>query len=214
MDELLYLPVSIGEAIDKLSILDIKREKINREDQRLKEVIKEYDLLYEKLNPFIENNRNLYHSMKKINLIIWDQMNVLRDDKTINGESYLNLCKECIDCNDIRFRIKNKINLSTKSIIKEQKSYVTNALILNINQNIDNENSILIKMIEILSYVYDKLIIYSDYNIEILKSKFYHDNTIHFTDEEVHKYNYELNEQNYKIILNDNKLLKKIFDLI
>ena len=47
IDNILYLPVSLGEAIDKLSILDIKYEKIT--DNRRNDVKNEYDLLYDKL---------------------------------------------------------------------------------------------------------------------------------------------------------------------
>ena len=50
-NNLLYLPVSLGEAIDKITILDIKLEKIK--DNRKNDVQKEYDLLFEKLNNFI-----------------------------------------------------------------------------------------------------------------------------------------------------------------
>ena len=48
--------------------------------------------------------------MKKINLIIWDQMDTLRDG-SISDEYYMRLCRECINNNDIRFRIKNKIKV-------------------------------------------------------------------------------------------------------
>lgn len=43
--------------------------------------------------------------MKKINLIIWDQMDILKDSN-LNNENYIKLCKECVESNDIRFRIK------------------------------------------------------------------------------------------------------------
>ena len=47
--------------------------------------------------------------MKKVNLLIWDMMDILRDED-INEELYLKICKECSEYNDIRFRVKNKIN--------------------------------------------------------------------------------------------------------
>ena len=104
----LSLPVSLGEAIDKLTILDIKCDKI--QDNRKLDVQKEYDILYEKLKGFIETYNELYVSMKKVNLLIWNQMDILRDEN-ISDEDYIKLCRECIDSNDIRFRIKNKINV-------------------------------------------------------------------------------------------------------
>ena len=106
-NDLIYLPVSLGEAIDKLTILDIKLEKIK--DNRRLDVQKEYDLLYEKLKEYFNE---FYISLKKINLIIWDQMDILRDGN-LNDNDYFKLCKECIECNDIRFRIKNKINYNS-----------------------------------------------------------------------------------------------------
>ena len=79
MDSLIYLPVSIGEAIDKLTILDIKLNKIK--DHRRNDVKKEYDMLYEKLSIFIQTYQSLYKQMKHINLLIWDMMDKLRDGK-------------------------------------------------------------------------------------------------------------------------------------
>ena len=69
---LIYLPISIGEAIDKLTILDIKLDKIH--DIRRNDVKKEYDMLYDKLSIFIEKYKGLYLQMKHINLLIWNMM--------------------------------------------------------------------------------------------------------------------------------------------
>ena len=51
-------------------------------------------------------------------------------DKHITNDIYLKICKECIDMNDIRFRIKNKIYFISKSLLKEQKGYSINSLII------------------------------------------------------------------------------------
>jgi hypothetical protein len=59
--------------------------------------------------------------MKKANAIIWDMMDVLRTD--ISTEEYLKTCKDCIEFNDIRFRIKARINQASNSELREQKSY-------------------------------------------------------------------------------------------
>ena len=115
MDNLTYLPVSIGEAIDKLTILDIKLDKIK--DSRRNDVKREYDILYEKLSVFIETYKCLYKQMKHINLLIWDMMDILRDGN-VDEEKYLRICKECVEYNDIRFRVKNKINYVSKSLLK------------------------------------------------------------------------------------------------
>ena len=99
-----------------------------------KNVENEYNILYEKLKEFIEKYNELYNSMKKINIIIWKQMDDLRDNATFD-ENYMKLCKECIDSNDIRFRIKNKINLISNSFLKEEKSYKINRLLIELNLN-------------------------------------------------------------------------------
>ena len=88
MNEIIYLPVSLGESIDKLTILDIKLDNIK--DDRKNDVKIEYDLLYDRLKNFIDKYNDLYISMKKINLIIWNQMDSLRD-KNITNNMYLKI---------------------------------------------------------------------------------------------------------------------------
>jgi hypothetical protein len=175
-NDLLQLPVSLGEAIDKLTILDIKLDKIK--DNRKNDVQKEYDLLFEKLKSFIIDYTQLYTTMKKVNLLIWDMMDVLRDGN-VDEESYLKVCKECIEYNDIRFRVKNKINYVSKSILKEQKSYKINRLIIVINKETNN-NEIFLNIIKYLSFIYDEIIIISEFNLDYLKNYFNYDITILF----------------------------------
>jgi hypothetical protein len=201
----LSLPVSLGEAIDKLTILNIKFDKIK--DNRKLDVQKEYDILYEKLKGFIETYNELYISMKKVNLLIWDQMDILRDG-SISDEDYTKLCRECVDSNDVRFRIKNKINLISNSEIKEQKSYKINRIFIKLNCN-DDCISLFIKPIKYFSFIYDEIIIESSNNIEEIKKTFYYDNTI--------KYNIELKDDNFKqeyIFEKNNYLLNEIYEII
>ena len=182
MDSIISLPVSLGESIDKLTILHIKCDKIT--DRRKIDVQKEYDILYENLKGFIVKFDELYCSMKKINLIIWHQMDVLRDGTT-SDEDYMKLCKECIESNDIRFRIKNKINLISNSALKEQKSYKVNRLVIQLNCH-EQCFDLFIEPIKYFSYIYDEIIIQSSNNIvDKIKECFDYDNTI--------KYNIELN---------------------
>jgi hypothetical protein len=117
-----HLPTSIGEAIDKLTILDIKLERIS-DANRKADVQREHDALlkHSELNNFVQTHADLYTTMKKANAIIWDMMDVLRTD--ISTEEYLKTCKDCIEFNDIRFRIKARINQASNSELREQKSY-------------------------------------------------------------------------------------------
>jgi hypothetical protein len=197
MSENIYLPVSLGEAIDKLTILDIKIDNIK--DDRKIDVKVEYDLLFEKLKYFIDKYNDLYKSMKKINLIIWKQMDILRDDN-ITNDIYIKICKECIDMNDIRFRIKNKINLISKSLLKEQKGYKINRLIIEINNEINNILPFF-EPIKYYSFIYDEIIIYS--NNKELEIYFKYDPTIIFEEDNKHKNNiktYSFLENNYEKI--------------
>ncbi len=175
-NDILYLPVSLGEAIDKLTILDIKLDKIV--DNRKIDVKKEYNLLYEKLRDFIIKYQNLYQSMKKVNLLIWDMMDILRDGNE-DEEKYLRKCKESVEYNDIRFRVKNKINYVSKSILKEQKSYKINRLVIIINKE-SNTNEIFLNIIKYLSFIYDEIFIISEFNLDYLKNYFNYDITILF----------------------------------
>lgn len=179
--DILYLPVSIGEAIDKLTILDIKCEKIN--DVRKKEVKLEFDMLYDKLKDIVNDYSEFYKIMKIINKDIWDMMDILRDNKNINNAEYYEKCKDCIDANDIRFRIKNKINLISNSLLKEQKSYLINNILFFITDLKINIHDLL-NVIKYYSYIYDEVLIYSndDNIINYFKKELYYDTTIKYVE--------------------------------
>ena len=184
---ILYLPVSIGEGLDKLSILDIKLDKSN--DTRRIHILNEYNLLNTILKDYIETHTKLYNYIKKINLLIWDLMDILRDNKDVNN--YTELCIKCIDYNDIRFRIKNKINLLSE--IKEQKCYNITKLYIFINDKIDNIE-LFFNYIEYYSFIYDEIHITSNNNnlIEYFK----YDTTIIINNME-HTYTYTFSNDTY-----------------
>jgi hypothetical protein len=171
----MYLPVSLGEAMDKLTILDIKMDKIK--DHRVHDVKKEYDLLYDELKEFIVKYDTLYKTMKKVNVVLWDMMDILRDG-SVTEEIYLKTCKECIEYNDTRFRVKNKINYVSGSFLKEQKSYKTTRLVLSINVSLSFS---LVDIIKYFSFMYDEIII--DTADITLKEIFKYDSTILFKTE-------------------------------
>jgi hypothetical protein len=212
-NDIIFLPVSLGESIDKLTILDIKLEKIK--DGRRDDVQKEYDLLYEKLKQFIIKYENLYETMKKVNLLIWDMMDLLRDGE-LDEINYLKICRDCIEYNDIRFRVKNKINYISNSLLKEQKSYKINRILIEINDNIVNISEFF-KPIKYYSFIYDEIIIFSKNND--LKNEFSYDKTIIFEEKKYEKDEYKKifyfsendcdKEKIYKLFdLNENDLKK------
>jgi hypothetical protein len=176
--DLIYLPVSLGEAIDKLTILDIKLDNIK--DQRRIDVQKEYDILHDKLKDFLLKYNDLYQTMKKVNLLIWNMMDVLRDGNA-GEEEYLKVCKECIEYNDIRFRVKNKINYLSASSLKEQKSYKVNRLLIDISNEIVEIDDF-IRPIKYYSFFYDELVIRHREDSK-LKQLFDYDPTIIFNNE-------------------------------
>lgn len=195
------LPISLGEAFDKLSILDIKYNKIIDERKNIVKI--EYELLFDKLNEHITKYNELYNSMKKVNLLLWDMMDILRDGH-INDDLYLKICKETILYNDIRFRIKNKINYMSNSFLKEQKGYKINRFIININ----NDNIELLNIIKYFSFIYDEIIIESSDKLSYLIEYFNYDETIFF------KNNCESIEHIKKVIVeNKNYSQEELYEL-
>jgi hypothetical protein len=178
MNQNLNLPVSIGEALDKLTILDIKLEFIK--DSRKDSVKLEYDVLYEKLQIFVENNKEYYKLLKQVNLDIWYMMDILRDSD-ITDDKYIIQCKECIGANDMRFRIKNKINIASNSLLKEQKGYNVLRVIFDLN-GISIDINEIINPIKYYSYLYDEIILVTSDNKNILETIFKYDPTIKIMD--------------------------------
>jgi hypothetical protein len=119
--------VSVGELLDKISILEIKQEKI-KEDKNLKFINDEYNVLKAELNKNIKNDdklNNLFNSLKEINAKLW----VIEDDKRMCeknkdfGEKFIKLSRDVHFLNDERAKIKLEINNLTGSKIKEIKEY-------------------------------------------------------------------------------------------
>jgi hypothetical protein len=164
MGNVIELPVSFGEALDKLSILEIKLEKIT--DDRRKDVQVEYDLLHNKLKYlFTETSYYHYTILKYINLAIWDMQDVFRDSK--NEKEKVRLAMQIIDDNDRRFRVKAKLNALFNSHLKEQKGYARKRAYVGIvpdDGNIDKFYA----TVRYLSTCFDQVIVHSD-NAEMFK---------------------------------------------
>ena len=119
--------VSVGELLDKISILEIKQEKI-KDDKNLKFINDEYNVLKIELNKNIKNDdklNNLFNSLKEINSKLW----VIEDDKRMCeknkdfGEKFIKLSRDVHFLNDERAKVKLEINNHTGSKIKEIKEY-------------------------------------------------------------------------------------------
>jgi GNAT superfamily N-acetyltransferase len=171
---ILYLPVSYGEAIDKLTILDIKMNKII--DSRRYDVEIEYNKLQSELKYIIQSIIFYYNALKNINLAIWEDQDTFR--YSTNTDEKTNICMKIIEDNDARFRIKNKINYILNSHLKEQKGY--NLKVFTINYSSDSElNTTLNSIIKYQSIFNDKVIINCNKDVfHMLQSYFKYDPSI------------------------------------
>ena len=123
----ILVEVSVGELFDKISILEIKKEKI-KDSEKLKFINNEHQILKKQLDNNVKSDENiekLFKSLKEINAKLW----IIEDDKRFCeknsdfGEKFINLSRNVHFLNDDRAKIKLEINKQTKSKIKEIKEY-------------------------------------------------------------------------------------------
>jgi len=165
------LPVSIGEAIDKLTILDIKLEKI-KDPERINHCKVEFDLLYENLKNHVSENLFYYNQLKEINTKIWELQDEVREtDKQIGK-----LCIDILNMNDSRFRIKDILNRRANSLLREQKGYALRKGLFLGHQGLGDHINY-IGAVRYLSLSYDEFVVacVHSHNLENVKS-FYADN--------------------------------------
>jgi hypothetical protein len=118
------IEVSIGEIIDKLSILQIKTSFI-KDDEKLNNVKKEYDYLYNIVFNEMKIKQSDFSNMVDINQVLWKIEDDIRDkerDKVFDTE-FIELARSVYTTNDKRAEIKKKINLKYGSLFVEEKSY-------------------------------------------------------------------------------------------
>ena len=123
----ILVEVSVGELFDKISILEIKKDKI-KDKEKLKYIVDEYNLLKEQMVNKVKPNEklsSLFDTLKDINSKLW----VIEDDKRLCeknsdfGEKFIKLSRDIHFLNDKRASIKLEINNQTGSKIKEIKEY-------------------------------------------------------------------------------------------
>ena len=119
----ILVEVSVGELFDKISILEIKKDKI-KDKEKLKYIVDEYNLLKEQMVDKVKLNEKLsglFDALKDINSKLW----VIEDDKRLCeknsdfGEKFIKLSRDIHFLNDKRASIKLEINNQTGSKIKE-----------------------------------------------------------------------------------------------
>ncbi|MDB3959996.1 DUF6165 family protein [Candidatus Pelagibacter sp.] len=123
----ILVEVSVGELLDKISILEIKQEKI-KDPEKLKFINEEHSILKDQLNNNVKTDQKLnelFESLKQINAKLW----VIEDDKRQCEkekdftETFIKLSRDVHFLNDDRAKIKLEINNHTGSKIKEIKEY-------------------------------------------------------------------------------------------
>ena len=125
----IIVEVSIGELLDKISILEIKQEKI-KDPEKLKFISDEHAVLKDQLTKNVKSNdgiEKLFQSLKEINAKLW----IIEDDKRLCEkekdftEKFIKLSRDVHFLNDDRAKIKLEINNLTGSKIKEIKEYTS-----------------------------------------------------------------------------------------
>ena len=121
--------VSAGELLDKISILEIKLEKIS-DKSSLEQLKKEYKILKKNQNSTIKLEgkiKDLFKSLKNINLKLWnveDKLRICEKNKDF-GKEFIELAREVYFNNDKRSKIKSDINKALDSNIVEIKQYAS-----------------------------------------------------------------------------------------
>ena len=123
----ILVEVSVGELLDKISILEIKQEKI-KDTEKLKFINEEHSILKDQLNKNVKSDQKLnefFETLKKINAKLWiieDDKRQCEKDKDFT-EKFIKLSRDVHFFNDERAKIKLEINNLTGSKIREIKEY-------------------------------------------------------------------------------------------
>lgn len=121
------VPISLGELLDKISILEIKKQKIvdKTKNENISKELKSLKSKFNKLNISSNEVEKLYDELKKVNLKLWnieDEIRILEKNKIFN-KKFIDLARSVYITNDKRFEIKNSINSLLESSYVEEKSY-------------------------------------------------------------------------------------------
>ena len=125
----ILIEVSVGELLDKISILEIKQEKI-KDTEKLKFINEEHSILKDQLNKNVKSDQKLnvlFETLKKINAKLWiieDDKRQCEKDKDFT-EKFIKLSRDVHFLNDERAKIKLEINNLTGSKIREIKEYTS-----------------------------------------------------------------------------------------
>ena len=127
LNKMVTVPVSVGEMIDKLSILQVKKNNV-KDENKLVFINKEFELLYNFSSEYLSNleTESIYHRLVEVNSNLWeveDKLRIMEKEQRFD-EEFISLARKVYFTNDERFTLKNEINLLTDSEIREIKDYV------------------------------------------------------------------------------------------
>lgn len=174
----MFVEVSIGEVIDKYSILEIKKVKIGSKDKQ-RDIEKEMEVL-RSCKEYINRYPFFYKLLVWVNTMIWETTDHIKEIQPTHSE-FSNLAYSIFEMNQVRFRLKKYFNSLCSSNIHEHKSYAESHCVI----HIDNEDDLYRKIPEInyLCISYDTVsFTYSD--METIRSIFKNPNIIYNTKHE------------------------------
>jgi predicted nucleic acid-binding Zn-ribbon protein len=118
------IEVSNGEIVDKLTIIEIKLERI-KDEKKLANLSKEFKELDEAVSKIISRNDPLYKRLYDINVRLWEIEDRIRDLERNKdfGDNFIEAARSVYFTNDERSELKREINNKTGSVLKEEKSY-------------------------------------------------------------------------------------------
>ena len=125
----ILVEVSVGELLDKISILEIKKEKI-KDSEKLKFINDEYSILKDQLDQNVKSDdklNTLFQTLKEINARLWviEDEKRMCEKKLVFTENFIKLSRDVHFLNDDRAKIKLEMNTHTGSKIKEIKEYTS-----------------------------------------------------------------------------------------
>jgi len=125
--ENIHVPVSPGEVLDKITILEIKSERMN-DPAKVANVRTELALLQDTWASAVSRDQvidDLHDQLKKINEILWEIEDDIRDKERVRefDERFIELARQVYFTNDRRSQVKKELNLHLGSLIIEEKSY-------------------------------------------------------------------------------------------
>lgn len=215
---LVYLPVSIGEAVDKWNILHIKKDHV-KDESRLHFVQQEIEALGPNLKLILSkpSMSKLYQYLDYFNRKIWILCDVLRvaDVNTYNtyDEAYAKNCVDIIKYNDARFRVKNQMNLVAISSLREQKNFAGTKIVIWFPQTIEYHRA-MVGLVRYFSFCYDKVLLCVDKNCVEQITYLYTDNSnieLMMVDDEKNSLN-DIKKNDSSRVLISSSLPEKIYE--